>query len=113
MSSKISKIPITLAMIVFFSFLISQGIESRWSLDPNKAHALDQSSSVVGSNAIVKIAKNQKPAVVNITTKAKVKNIDRGNPRHFNNFPNPFGNFNDRTPHREPYPRAMLNVEPF
>jgi len=75
----------------------------------DNAHAVSVNESPVGTNAVVTIAKNLNPAVVNVSTKRRIQNVQNRRPNPDWGFP-PFANRN--RPYDNGVPRGQPPVLP-
>jgi serine protease Do len=73
------------------------------------AHAISVKDSPVGTNAVVNIAKNLNPAVVNVSTKRRIQNVQHQRPGPDWGFP-PFQDHN--RPNNNGVPRGQPPVTP-
>jgi S1-C subfamily serine protease len=69
------------------------------------AHAISVNDSPVGTNAVVTIAKNLNPAVVNVSTKRKIKNVKHRRP-------GPDWGFPPSKDHNRPYNNGVPRGQP-
>ncbi len=115
---KLFKIPLALILALLVGLPVSFGGEGFSPNALSKAQAMSADKNPVGSNIIVKIAKEKNLAVVNVSVKAKKQNVSQkfrgpqrrgpraprgpGGPGGQNDFYDKFQDFFDRFPEQRP-----------
>jgi len=98
MKKNFLKLAVISFMMALMILPVTQKFGGKDSYVLEDAYAVSVNESPVGTNAVVKIAKNLNPAVVNVSTKRKIKNVQHRRPGQdwgFKPFPDhnrPYGN---------------------
>lgn len=100
MKSKTIGFPIALFLVLALSFPVAMGIDGKNFPWLDRAYASSKKVNPVGSNILVEIAKENNPAVVNVSSK-KFR-VERNS--NFRDGMNPFPDFNDRFRERRGQP---------